>query len=697
MKNTFTKIIASIAVILTLLPIQFSDAQEQRNPVLEFCTGTWCQWCPCGDDMILDNILPAIPNAIILAYHGAGSDPFRIFPGSSIIGSLGLSAYPTGVIDRVTGVRDWNTGWLPSMNSRFGVPATVNINVNRSYNKTTREFNASIDFTALENLSGQFSYNIILVEDSIIFGQTSNNTCTPGTTSLPNYVHFWLVRDMMNGVLGEEVINGTWNQGQIITKTFTHTVGIPAAPAPDIVPENCGIVVFIYKNGSPLNSNAEIQQAIQMILINPDYLATVSSTSSDVITENNSPAEYTIVLRNDGLLDDVYYVSASLDKTEWSGSFTTPNGTFSFEQIDSIEIFSGDSVTISVSVNPNSIDGFGITNVEFTSKGDPRISTSTSLRTVTTTGIDVLVIDASGENYGSAITGSLDNVYSGTYGIVSDEAVNNPDADLSTYQIVMWSSGDVVPVFTSDQVNALQDYLDQNGLLFINGQDIGADIFEAVGQSQFAQSFFNNYLHASYVANFGGSYFITGVAGDPIGDGFAFPLGASLYDRSPDQVAPYDTNATAVLKFSSSTNYAGIKADNKNYRIVYFAIGLEQIADAAIRDTVISRVITWLKEGVLVGVDDKDPAIAESFTLNQNYPNPFNPSTRISYSIAEDAQVSLKVYDIMGAEITELVNQKQSAGVYEIQFDASNLSSGMYFYKLSAGDFTSIKKMTLLK
>ena len=59
-------------------------AQTQRNPVLEFCTGTWCQWCPCGDDMVLENILPNIPNAIILAYHGAGSDPFRIFPGSGI-------------------------------------------------------------------------------------------------------------------------------------------------------------------------------------------------------------------------------------------------------------------------------------------------------------------------------------------------------------------------------------------------------------------------------------------------------------------------------------------------------------------------------------------------------------------------------------------------------------------------------------
>jgi len=66
-------------------------------------------------------------------------------------------------------------------------------------------------------------------------------------------------------------------------------------------------------------------------------------------------------------------------------------------------------------------------------------------------------------------------------------------------------------------------------------------------------------------------------------------------------------------------------------------------------------------------------------------------------SLEENVYVSLKIYDIMGAEVTELVNQKQSPGFYEVQFDASGLSSGIYFYKLKAGDFILIKKMTLLK
>jgi len=104
----------------------------------------------------------------------------------------------------------------------------------------------------------------------------------------------------------------------------------------------------------------------------------------------------------------------------------------------------------------------------------------------------------------------------------------------------------------------------------------------------------------------------------------------------------------------------------------------------------------WMNS-VMVDVNDDTPALANGFHLFQNYPNPFNPSTRLSYSLEENVYVSLKIYDIMGAEVTELVNQKQSPGFYEVQFDASGLSSGIYFYKLKAGDFILIKKMTLLK
>jgi hypothetical protein len=85
------------------------------------------------------------------------------------------------------------------------------------------------------------------------------------------------------------------------------------------------------------------------------------------------------------------------------------------------------------------------------------------------------------------------------------------------------------------------------------------------------------------------------------------------------------------------------------------------------------------------------------YSLDQNYPNPFNPSTVIQYSIAKQGPVTLTVYDMLGREVETLFNGMQSAGVYNVNFDASRLSSGVYFYSLHAGSFFSVKKLLLLK
>ena len=97
----------------------------------------------------------------------------------------------------------------------------------------------------------------------------------------------------------------------------------------------------------------------------------------------------------------------------------------------------------------------------------------------------------------------------------------------------------------------------------------------------------------------------------------------------------------------------------------------------------------------------KNSLTPQKFALLQNYPNPFNPSTRIQYSLEKAAQVSLKVYNLLGQEVASLVNNRQEAGSYNISFDASNgisgLSSGVYFYRIVAGSFISTKKFILLK
>ena len=86
-----------------------------------------------------------------------------------------------------------------------------------------------------------------------------------------------------------------------------------------------------------------------------------------------------------------------------------------------------------------------------------------------------------------------------------------------------------------------------------------------------------------------------------------------------------------------------------------------------------------------------------SYLLNQNYPNPFNPTTKISYSLPEASFVTLKVYDMLGREVSTLVNEMKPAGTFEAEFDASRLSSGTYAYKLTAGGYQIVKKMILTK
>ncbi len=106
------------------------------------------------------------------------------------------------------------------------------------------------------------------------------------------------------------------------------------------------------------------------------------------------------------------------------------------------------------------------------------------------------------------------------------------------------------------------------------------------------------------------------------------------------------------------------------------------------------RAITGVWEQV--GVNDES-GIPNKFELKQNYPNPFNPTTKIKYALPKDEFVTLKVYNSLGQEVTTLVNKNVSAGYHTINFDASNLASGMYIYRIKAGKYVSIKKMMLLK
>jgi predicted heme/steroid binding protein len=105
----------------------------------------------------------------------------------------------------------------------------------------------------------------------------------------------------------------------------------------------------------------------------------------------------------------------------------------------------------------------------------------------------------------------------------------------------------------------------------------------------------------------------------------------------------------------------------------------------------------YLATDATTGIKSSNDVTIQNFRLEQNYPNPFNPSTRIKYRISDPGQVTLDVVDILGRNVATLVNENKSAGEYEVNFNAGNLPSGIYFYHLKTGQYSETKKMILLR
>lgn len=131
------------------------------------------------------------------------------------------------------------------------------------------------------------------------------------------------------------------------------------------------------------------------------------------------------------------------------------------------------------------------------------------------------------------------------------------------------------------------------------------------------------------------------------------------------------------------------------YKFPIFSISLSTIYTATDQTTTKSAVIATLNTSV--GVVPFGNQVVSKYKLHQNYPNPFNPSTSITFDIVKTSDVKLLVYDALGREVEELVNERLSNGSYKVDFNSSHLTSGVYFYKLTAGDFSDTKSMVLVK
>jgi hypothetical protein len=239
--------------------------------------------------------------------------------------------------------------------------------------------------------------------------------------------------------------------------------------------------------------------------------------------------------------------------------------------------------------------------------------------------------------------------------------------------------------------------------------------------------FLADYLHVdSYWGNCGQTQGM-GVPGDPIGDDVYLYLGggegyAPANQVSKDKLVP-DAEASTVLEyagiwFAPTDSVAGIRYEG-SFRVVLFGFGFEGI-DSTGRTlyeevlstpvSVMEDVLNWLRGySDVFDVEEDIASRPRAFELDQNYPNPFNPMTTIrftvngsGYTVHRPLRTTLKIYNVRGQMVRTLVDQEKARGSYTVIWDGKNekgrqVSSGIYFYRLSVGDESEIKKMILLK
>ncbi len=299
------------------------------------------------------------------------------------------------------------------------------------------------------------------------------------------------------------------------------------------------------------------------------------------------------------------------------------------------------------------------------------------------------------------------------------DAVNMTETDsfnlahLGAHNTVVWHVDKSADVKTFQYINIIKEYLDYGGNFIFTGYKPSKAF--ANSSSMFNEysegSFIYDYMKISKSENSLLGLFKNGdseSAGYPkleldqekinTADGHIKTIDVIHPTDEADIIYSYATDyPTGDIKGALSGKPIGIEYLSEDYNLIVLSLPLYYVNKTQAQEFLNYVLTSKFNTPTSIEFENGKEELANEFYLAQNYPNPFNPTTSIKYQVASIEKVSIKVYDILGREITTLVNEVKSPGTYEVKFDGSNLSSGVYLYRFEAGSFSSVKKLILLK
>ena len=295
-------------------------------------------------------------------------------------------------------------------------------------------------------------------------------------------------------------------------------------------------------------------------------------------------------------------------------------------------------------------------------------------------------------------------IASATNDAINDALLNFPNYSMIDYILGEESTAD--ETFSSAEQNVIKDYLRSGGNLFVSGAEIAWDLDNKGSASD--KAFCNQFLKICYYQDAPGGqsgqhYSVKGV-NEPLFSelgSFSFDNGThGSYNVKYPDVFSLKNNGKKVLEYPGFSGAAGVvyagmfPQGQQAGKIMLMGVPFETIYPEAKRFSLMGAFVEFVHFGLPVS----DIALPDKHTLLPNFPNPFNPKTVITYQLARDAMLDLCVYDLDGRKIETLINKVQSAGVYELSWDASNHASGVYLVSMKVDSkVIETKKITLLK
>ena len=283
--------------------------------------------------------------------------------------------------------------------------------------------------------------------------------------------------------------------------------------------------------------------------------------------------------------------------------------------------------------------------------------------------------------------------------------------DYSAADYILGDESTADETFSAAEQTKVKQFLQNGGSLVVSGCEIGWDLDRPTVPTAADRDFYNNYLKMKYLADAPNNlkqttYQAEILAGNPFSGvpNLAFDNGThgTIDVQWPDVIRAV-SGGLPFAKYTGLDTAAGVSgvyfvglfpSGTLPGKLVALGFPFETIYPQNTRDQLMEKILTFFN----ITVDVRDESLApENFILHQNYPNPFNPATVISYRLAQNGFVTLRVFDALGREVRQLVNEDQTAGEHTVRFDGKDLSSGIYFYLLRSGDFISTKKMILVK